>query len=71
MIPNYSVGEPREVIIRRIKWLMIIRLILATFSLGAAALIQITQDATYLNPYLISLYVITNTGLSSIIGCKR
>jgi len=58
MIPNDSVGEPREVILRRIKWLMIIRLILATFSLGTAALIQITQDATYLNPYLISLYVI-------------
>ena len=58
MTPNYSVEEPREVVLRKIKWLMIIRLVLATFSLGTAALIQITQDATYLNPYLISLYVI-------------
>ncbi|MBW2183389.1 MAG: hypothetical protein JRF49_05930, partial [Deltaproteobacteria bacterium] len=58
MTPDYSVEEPREVVLKRIKWLMIIRMVLATFSLGTAALIQITQDATYLNPYLISLYVI-------------
>jgi two-component system sensor histidine kinase PilS (NtrC family) len=58
MTPDYSVEEPREVVLKRIKWLMIIRMVLATFSLGTAVLIQITQDATYLNPYLISLYVI-------------
>ena len=37
---------------------MILRLGLATFSLGTAALIQITKGETYLDPYLISLYVI-------------
>jgi two-component system sensor histidine kinase PilS (NtrC family) len=58
MIPNYSVEEAREVVLKRIKWLMIIRMVLATFSLGTAVLIQITQDATYINPYLISLYVV-------------
>jgi two-component system sensor histidine kinase PilS (NtrC family) len=33
-------------------------MVLATFSLGTAVLIQITQDATYINPYLVSLYVV-------------
>ena len=58
MTPDYSVEEPREVVHKRIKWLMIIRMVLATFSLGTAVLIQITQDATYINPYLVSLYVV-------------
>ena len=58
MTPNDSVEEPREVVHKRIKWLMIIRMVLATFSLGTAVLIQITQDATYINPYLVSLYVV-------------
>jgi len=58
MTPNYSIEESREVILRRIKWLMILRLMLATFSLGTAALIQITKGESYLDPYLISLYAI-------------
>lgn len=58
MTPNYSVEEPREVVLKKIKWLMILRLMLATFSLGTAALIQITKGESYLDPYLISLYVI-------------
>ncbi|MCK5008968.1 MAG: PAS domain S-box protein, partial [Deltaproteobacteria bacterium] len=58
MTPNYSIEEPREVILKRIKWLMILRLILATFSLGTAALIQITKGKPYLDPYLVSLYAI-------------
>ena len=37
---------------------MILRLILATFSLGTAALIQITKGKPYLDPYLVSLYAI-------------
>ncbi len=55
MTPNYSIEEPREVILKRIKWLMILRLILATFSLGTAALIQITKGKPYLDSYLVSL----------------
>jgi len=58
MTHHYSLEEPRDVILRRIKWLMILRLILATFSLGAAALIQVTKGVPYLDPYLISLYVV-------------
>lgn len=58
MTPNDSVEDARAVVLKRIKWLMIIRLVLATFSLGTAALIQITQGKTYLDSYLISLYVI-------------
>lgn len=58
MTPHHSMEEPREVILRRIRWLMILRLVLATFSLGTAGLIQITQGTSYLDPYLISLYVI-------------
>ncbi len=58
MTPNYSIEEPREVILKRIKWLMILRLILATFSLGTAALIQITKGKPYLDSYLVSLYAI-------------
>ena len=54
----YNIEEPRECILRRIKWLMSVRLILATFSLGTAALTQITQGGSYKEPYLISLYVI-------------
>jgi len=58
MTPNYSLQEPREVILKRIKWLMLLRLMLATFSLGTAALIQITKGKLYLDPYLVSLYAI-------------
>ena len=36
MIPYDYGDEPREVILRRIKWLMSLRLVLATFSLGTA-----------------------------------
>ena len=42
----------------RIKWLMSLRLVLATFSLGTAALVQITAGKTYLDSYLISLYLL-------------
>ena len=58
MTPNYSLQEPREVILKRIKWLMLLRLMLATFSLGTAVLIQITKGKPYLDPYLVSLYSI-------------
>ncbi len=58
MTPNYSLQEPREVILKRIKWLMLLRLMLATFSLGTAVLIQITKGKPYLDPYLVSLYAI-------------
>lgn len=58
MTSQYNIEESREVILRRIKWLMILRLVLATFSLGTAALIQITKGTPYLDPYLISLYAI-------------
>ena len=58
MTLHYSVEEPREVVLRKIKWLMILRLVLATFSLGTAALIQITKSMSFLDSYLISLYVI-------------
>ncbi|MBW2651823.1 MAG: PAS domain S-box protein [Deltaproteobacteria bacterium] len=58
MTPNYSLQEPREVILKRIKWLMLLRLMLATFSLGTAVLIQITKGKPYLDQYLVSLYAI-------------
>jgi len=58
MTPNYSFQEPREVILKRIKWLMLLRLMLATFSLGTAVLIQITKGKPYLDTYLVSLYAI-------------
>ena len=58
MTPNYSLQEPREVILKRIKWLMLLRLMLATFSLGTAVLIQITKGKPYLDTYLVSLYAI-------------
>jgi two-component system sensor histidine kinase PilS (NtrC family) len=58
MTPNYSLEEPREVILKRIKWLMLLRLMLATFSLGTAVLIQITKGKPYLDTYLVSLYAI-------------
>lgn len=50
--------ESREVLLARIKWLMSLRLVLATFSLGTAALVQITAGKTYLDSYLISLYLL-------------
>jgi two-component system sensor histidine kinase PilS (NtrC family) len=58
MTPKYSLQEPREVILKRIKWLMLLRLMLATFSLGTAVLIQITKGKPYLDTYLVSLYAI-------------
>ena len=56
MIPYDYGDEPREVILRRIKWLMSLRLVLATFSLGTAVFIQLTEGKPFLDPYLISLY---------------
>ena len=58
MIPYDCGDEPREVILRRIKWLMSLRLVLATFSLGTAVFIQLTEGKPFLDPYLISLYFI-------------
>lgn len=58
MTPNDGLKEAREVILKRVKWLMILRLVLATFSLGTAALIQITKGKSYLDPYLVSLYAV-------------
>jgi two-component system sensor histidine kinase PilS (NtrC family) len=46
------------VLLARIKWLMSLRLILATFSLGTAALVQITGGKAYLDAHLISLYLL-------------
>jgi two-component system sensor histidine kinase PilS (NtrC family) len=46
------------VLLSRIKWLMGLRLALATFSLGTAALVQITAGKTYLDSYLLSLYLL-------------
>jgi two-component system sensor histidine kinase PilS (NtrC family) len=51
-------AEPRDVILGRIKWLMSVRLVLATFSLGTAALIQMTEGKPLLDPFLSSLYLI-------------
>lgn len=58
MTSNDGLHETREVILKRIKWLMILRLVLATFSLGTAALIQITKGKPYMDPYLVSLYAV-------------
>jgi two-component system sensor histidine kinase PilS (NtrC family) len=68
MISQNSIEEPQEIVLRRIKWLIILRLMLATFSLGTAALIQANQSASQVDPYLISLYVIIGIvyGLSLI-----
>ncbi len=58
MTPYDCGDEPRGIILRRIKWLMSLRLVLATFSLGTAVFIQLTEGKPFLDPYLISLYVI-------------
>lgn len=50
--------ESRGVILRRIKWLMSLRLVLATFSLGSAVFIQFTEGKPFLDSYLASLYLI-------------
>jgi two-component system sensor histidine kinase PilS (NtrC family) len=50
--------ESRDVILGKIKWLMSLRLVIATFSLGTAALVQITTGKPYLDPQLGALYVI-------------
>ena len=50
--------ESRDVILGKIKWLMSLRLVIATFSLGTAALVQITTGKAYLDPQLGALYVI-------------
>ncbi len=55
----YKAGEEsRDVILGKIKWLMSLRLVIATFSLGTAALVQITTGKVYLDPQLGALYVI-------------
>jgi two-component system sensor histidine kinase PilS (NtrC family) len=46
------------VLLARIKWLMSLRLVLATFSLGTAALVQISTGKAYLDTSLISLYLL-------------
>lgn len=54
-----NVGEEsRDAILRKIKWLMSLRLVIATFSLGTAALVQITTGKPYLDPQLKALYLI-------------
>jgi two-component system sensor histidine kinase PilS (NtrC family) len=53
-----DIKESREVLLARIKWLMSLRLMLATFSLGTAALVQITAGKAYLDSSLISLYLL-------------
>jgi len=56
MMLEQTTKEPREVLMARIKWLMSLRLVLATFSLGTAALVQITEGKAYLDAYLLRLY---------------
>ena len=58
MLLRSDIKESRDVLLARIKWLMSLRLLLATFSLGTAALIQITAGKPYLDSYLISLYLL-------------
>ena len=58
MMFPHNTKEPREVLLARIKWLMSLRLVLATFSLGTATLIQITAGKAYLDSYLLYLYLI-------------
>lgn len=58
MLLRSDIQESRDVLLARIKWLMSLRLILATFSLGTAALVQITAGKTYLDTHLISLYLL-------------
>lgn len=53
-----DIEEPREALLARVKWLMSVRLVLATFSLGTAALVQITAGKPYLDSTLISLYLL-------------
>jgi len=53
-----EITESRGVLLARLKWLMSLRLVLATFSLGTAALIQITAGKPYLDSYLLSLYLL-------------
>ena len=43
MMPEHTTKEPRVVLMARIKWLMSLRLVLATFAVGAAALGQISE----------------------------
>ena len=58
MLLRSDIQESRDVLLARIKWLMSLRLILATFSLGTAALVQITGGKAYLDAHLISLYLL-------------
>jgi two-component system sensor histidine kinase PilS (NtrC family) len=54
-----SVGEEsRDAILTKIKWLMSLRLVIATFSLGTSALVQISTGQPYLDPQLKALYLI-------------
>jgi two-component system sensor histidine kinase PilS (NtrC family) len=55
---RFDIQESRDVLLTRIKWLMSLRLMLATFSLGTAALVQISAGKTYLDSYLLSLYLL-------------
>lgn len=58
MLFRSEITESRGVLLARLKWLMSLRLVLATFSLGTAALIQITAGKPYLDSYLLSLYLL-------------
>lgn len=58
MLFRHDIKESRDVLLARIKWLMSLRLVLATFSLGTAALVQITAGKPYLDSYLVRLYLL-------------
>jgi len=50
--------ETREDFLRKLKWLMFSRVIITTFLLGSTVLIHFGEISTYLEPYLIYLYII-------------
>ena len=50
--------ESREDFLRKLKWLMFSRLLIITFLLGSTVLIHFKETSTYLEPYLVCLYVI-------------
>ncbi len=43
----------------QVQWLMFFRVIVASFFLGIAAVIQLQKSDTYLSPYLVTIYTLT------------
>ncbi|MFH2011815.1 MAG: ATP-binding protein [Pseudomonadota bacterium] len=60
-IQKNPIKDSRKELLKKLHWLMFLRVVIITFLLGVTILIQLKQASSYLSPFLVYLYIVIIT----------